>query len=201
MSFGIVKTFEDKIAEYFGSKYAVAVDCCTHGLELSLRYTNADKIIVPKQTYLSVPMLSDKLNIEREFIDDEWEDYYYITNNIVDAAVVWKQDSYIPSTLMVLSFQFKKHLNLGRGGAILTDDIDAWYTLKGMSYDGREPESEEPWANQDINTIGYHYYMTPETAYTGVQKLSNVDFQNKEVKKWSYRDYPVLTEFNIFKNG
>jgi dTDP-4-amino-4,6-dideoxygalactose transaminase len=201
MSFGIVKTFEDKIAEYFGSKYAVAVDCCTHGLELSLRYTNADKIIVPKQTYLSVPMLSDKLNRERDFINDEWEDYYYITNNIVDAAVLWKQDSYIPSTLMVLSFQFKKHLNLGRGGAILTDNIDAWYTLKGMSYDGREPESEEPWANQDINTIGYHYYMTPETAYTGVQKLSNVDFQNKEVKKWSYRDYPVLTEFNIFKNG
>lgn len=201
MSFEIVKTFEDKIAEYFGSKYAVAVDCCTHGLELCLRYTNADKIVVPKQTYLSVPMLADKLNISREFIHDEWDDYYYITDNIIDAAVLWEENSYVPGTLMVLSFQFKKHLSLGRGGAILTDNLDAWYKLKEMSYDGREPESDQPWANQDITTIGYHYYMTPETAYSGVQKLSNVDFQSKEVKKWSYKDYPVLTEFNIFKNG
>lgn len=201
MSFEIVKTFEDKIAEYFGSKYAVAVDCCTHGLELCLRYTNADKIVVPKQTYLSVPMLADKLNISREFIHDEWDDYYYITDNIIDAAVLWEENSYVPGTLMVLSFQFKKHLSLGRGGAILTDNLDAWYKLKEMSYDGREPESDQPWANQDITTVGYHYYMTPETAYSGVQKLSNVDFQSKEVKKWSYKDYPVLTEFNIFKNG
>lgn len=201
MSFEIVKTFEDKIAEYFGSKYAVAVDCCTHGLELCLRYTDADKIVVPKQTYLSVPMLADKLNISREFIHDEWDDYYYITDNIIDAAVLWEENSYVPGTLMVLSFQFKKHLSLGRGGAILTDNLDAWYKLKEMSYDGREPESDQPWANQDITTIGYHYYMTPETAYSGVQKLSNVDFQSKEVKKWSYKDYPVLTEFNIFKNG
>ena len=83
MSFGQVKLFEEKIAEFYGAPYAVAVDCCTHGLELCLRYNNIKSIIVPKQTYLSIPMLADKLNIERTFIEDEWKDYYYISDKII----------------------------------------------------------------------------------------------------------------------
>ena len=37
MAFEIVKKFEDKIAEFFGAPFGVAVDCCTHGIELCLR--------------------------------------------------------------------------------------------------------------------------------------------------------------------
>ena len=81
--FDTVSKFEQQIAEFYGSPFAVAVDCCTHGLELALRYTKAKHITVPKHTYLSVAMLSDKLNIARTFIEDEWEDYYYITDNII----------------------------------------------------------------------------------------------------------------------
>ena len=110
MSFKQVTLFEDKIAEFYGAPYAVAVDCCTHGLELCLRYNKEKHFLVPKHTYLSVPMLAEKLNIKRTFIDDEWENYYYITDNIIDAAVYWKEDSYIHGTFMVLSFQFQKHL-------------------------------------------------------------------------------------------
>ena len=40
MSFKTVKEFENKVAEFFGAPYAVAVDSCTHGIELSLRYKN-----------------------------------------------------------------------------------------------------------------------------------------------------------------
>jgi dTDP-4-amino-4,6-dideoxygalactose transaminase len=201
MSFNIVSLFENKIAELFGSKYAVAVDCCTHGLELALRYTNADRIKVPTHTYLSIPMLADKLNIQRMWKEEEWEKYYYITSNIIDAATLWEADSYVKGTFMVLSFQFKKHLSLGRGGMILTDDIEAWEALKRMSYDGRVPETDEPWAVQDIDSIGYHYYMTPETAHTGIQKLENKEFQDKLGRIWNYQDYPNLMNFKIFKNG
>ena len=49
-----------KIAKWFGSKYAVAVDCCTLGIELCLRLYNISVITVPKRTYLSVPFLADK---------------------------------------------------------------------------------------------------------------------------------------------
>ena len=38
---------------------------------------------------------------------------------------------------MCISFQFKKHLNIGRGGIILTDNETSYAALKKMSYDGR----------------------------------------------------------------
>ena len=60
MSFNTVTEFENQIARFFGAPYAVAVDSCTHGIELCLRYTNADHIIVPKNTYLSIAFLAHK---------------------------------------------------------------------------------------------------------------------------------------------
>ena len=64
--------------------------------------------------------------------DIEWKNYYYITNEIVDAAVLWKKNSYLSGTFMCLSFQFQKHLSLGRGGMILTDSKEAAQELKKM---------------------------------------------------------------------
>jgi dTDP-4-amino-4,6-dideoxygalactose transaminase len=52
MSFEIISKFENEISNFFGAPYAVAVDCCTHGLELCLRMTNAHIINVPKHTYI-----------------------------------------------------------------------------------------------------------------------------------------------------
>ena len=54
MSFESVKIFENKIAEFFGAPYAIAVDCCTHGIELCLRHQNVSYINVPTRTYISV---------------------------------------------------------------------------------------------------------------------------------------------------
>jgi hypothetical protein len=128
--FNIVKEFEEKISEFFGSKYAVAVDSCTHGIELCLRYKNIKSISVPKRTYLSIPFLANKLNIELNWKDENWKDYYYITNNIIDAAVLWKRNSYINDTYMCISFQYQKHLSLGRGGVILTNNENDYIILK-----------------------------------------------------------------------
>jgi len=36
--FNKVDEFEKAIAKFYGSTFAVAVDCCTHAIELSLRY-------------------------------------------------------------------------------------------------------------------------------------------------------------------
>ena len=72
MSFEIVNKFENKIAEFFGAPYAVAVDCCTHGIELCLRQQEVLTLIVPKRTYLSVPMLDNKLNIRLQWSDEQW---------------------------------------------------------------------------------------------------------------------------------
>ena len=157
MSFATVNVFEKEIAKFYGAPYAVAVDCCTHGLELALRYTKATEINIPKHTYLSVPMLANKLNINLRWKEENWYDYYYITENIIDSGVYWQNSSYIDRTFMVLSFQFRKHLNLGRGGMILTDNEEAADELRKMSYDGRDLKSTIPWNKQDTSTIGYHY--------------------------------------------
>ena len=193
MSFKRVKVFEERIAEFFGAKYGIATDCCTHALELSLRYTKATLMSTPIRTYISVPLLSKKLDIQHQWRNYEWKDYYYITNNIIDAAVLWKEKSYIPETFMCLSFQFQKPLSLGRGGMILTDNKEASLELKKMSYDGRLPD--KPWMEQNIDTMGYHYYMTPETAEEGIWKFHDSLFKKK---KWSFKDYPDLTKMKIF---
>lgn len=198
MSFEVIKEFENKVAEFFGAPYGVAVDSCTHGIELALRYTEEKKINVPKRTYLSVPMLANKMGLELDWRDDEWRDYYtlnYGKTRIIDAAVLWERNSYIPGTIMSLSFQFQKHLSLGRGGMILCDNEEITKELKKMSYDGRLPNI--PWRDQDIETFGYHYYMTPETAQLGLDKLE--DAINTEPKKWVYTDWPDLTQMKIFK--
>ena len=197
MSFEIITEFEQSIAEFFGSPYAVAVDSCTHGIELCLRYTKETKINVPKRTYLSVPFLAEKMGLEREWRDEEWEDYYTLNHGdkrIIDAAVLWRKDSYIPNTFMCISFQYQKHLSLGRGGVILLDNEEDFITLKKMSYDGRLPNI--PWREQNIDTVGFHYYMTPETAKLGLEKIKNAI--ETTPKKWLVTDWPDLTKMEIF---
>ena len=197
MSFQVIADFETEIAKFFGSPYAVATDCCTHGVELCLRYQNIKSISVPRRTYLSIPFLANKLGIELKWKDEDWRDYYYLTDNIIDAAVLWKSNSYIPNTFMSISFQFRKHLSLGRGGIILTDNEQAAQDLKKMSYDGRDPNIS--WSKQNIKTMGYHYYMTPETAQLGLEKLS--DAIDTPPKKWTVKDWPDLTkQMEVFKS-
>jgi dTDP-4-amino-4,6-dideoxygalactose transaminase len=188
--------FENQVATFFNAPYAVATDSCTHALELCLRYEKYNYITIPKRTYISIPFLAIKLGLTWEWKEEKWKNYYYIGNtNIIDAAVLWEKNSYIPGTYMCLSFQFRKHLNLGRGGIILLDNKDVKDELKKMSYDGRDPNY--PWYEQNINTVGYHYYMTPETAKEGIKKLSAI--QNLPNKIWTYEDYPYLPNMSVFK--
>ena len=63
-----------------------------------------------------------------------------------------------------------------------------------MSYDGREPDV--PWRDQNINTMGYHYYMTPETAANGLKKLPEAI--KTEPKQWTITDWPDLSKMKIF---
>lgn len=188
-----VREFERAIADHFGAPYAVATDSCTHALELSLRHTKAEFAQCPDSTYISVPFTLKKLGIKFNFVHKEWENYYYLTDKVVDAATSWKPYSYVLGTYMCLSFQYQKPLNLGRGGAILCGFEEDYETLKKMAYDGRS--DDKPWAEQDIDTIGYHYYMTPETAMLGLEKISTVE--NNKI--WTWRDYPYLPDMSVFK--
>lgn len=191
-----VTRFENEIAEFYGSKYAVATDSCTHAIELCLIYEKIKEITIPTRTYISIPFLAKKLNLQLGWSTKKWFEYYFIENtNIIDAAVLWREKSYLPGTYMCLSFQYQKHLSLGRGGMILLDNEKAALALKKLSYDGREPN--KPWREQNITTMGYHYYMTPETALEGLKKLPEAKQRSPRV--WEWNDWPDLRSMNVFK--
>jgi len=191
----IVRRFELEISKFYNAPYAVAVDSCTHAIELSLRYTKIKKTSCPAHTYISIPFIFEKLNLKWSFENYYWEDYYFLgESNIVDAAVYWQRNGYIQNTFMCLSFQYQKHLSLSRGGMILCDKEHDYSILKKMSYDGRM--SGIPWRQQNIDTMGFHYYMTPETAEIGLKKFSEV--ADKDPKKWKSTEYPYLPDMKIF---
>ena len=70
---------------------------------------------------------------------------------------------------------------------ILTDDEYAAEQLRMMAYDGRKKCS---WGDQDITVMGYHYYMTPETAKKGLEVFEEV--KDAFSLAMSYKDYPYL---------
>jgi len=193
--FETVKEFEKQIADYYDAPYAVATDSCTHAIELCLRYINPQvKIQIPTRTYISIPFTLMKLNLDWTFVNAEWVGYYFLGGTrIIDGAVNFAKDSYLPGQFMCLSFQHKKMLSLGRGGAILCPTEQDYKILKQMAYDGRA--DDKPWAEQNIKQIGYHYYMTPETAQLGIEKLKTVNPD----KLWTSEDYPYLPAMEVFK--
>lgn len=193
--FETVKEFEKQIADYYDAPYAVATDSCTHAIELCLRYINPQvKIQIPTRTYISVPFTLMKLNLDWTFVNASWVGYYFLGGTrIIDGAVNFKPNSYLPGQYMCLSFQHKKMLSLGRGGAILCPNQQDYEILKQMAYDGRT--DDKPWAEQNIKQVGYHYYMTPETAELGIEKLKTVNPD----KLWTSEDYPYLPAMEVFK--
>jgi dTDP-4-amino-4,6-dideoxygalactose transaminase len=196
--FNTLTEFETNIAQFFNAPYALAVDCCTHGLEMCIKLCNDEQIICPKQTYISVPFMLEKIMSNYTFLNVEWEGYYYLTSRIIDAATLWRENSYIPGTMMCLSFHIKKHINIGRGGMILLDDFSIYKKLQKMRYDGRSIYDGILYNNDDITEIGYHYYMTPETAAEGIKIFK----QKKDIisKNITYKDYADITQFSYFKN-
>lgn len=199
----VVDYFEKLIAEFFGAPYAVATDCCTHGIELAVKVCgDMGPADIPKWTYMSVPMMFDKINKPYKLTDRPWQDYYQILPYpIIDAAVAWEQNSYVHGTYMCVSFQFKKHLPIGRGGMILLDNKDNYERLQRLVRDGRNRQLLA--YNDDIQEFGYHYYMTPEDAARGIDLFYQVKDQPRLPGHISspqgYKDYKDLTEISYFK--
>ena len=75
----IVESFENEVAAYCGSKYAISVDCCSHGIFLALKMRNVvGNLEIPKHTYVSVPMQVIHAGCNPEFTDEEWYGFYEI---------------------------------------------------------------------------------------------------------------------------
>ena len=191
MAFEKITEFERELARFTGAPYAIMTDCCTHAIELCLRIDQVKRCFIPARTYLSIPMTLRKLNIEYDYQDWEWLGEYHIGyTRIWDSARLLKRDMYRAGQLQCLSFGYDKPLSIGRGGAVLTDDVEVYDILSQQRYDGRDL-SISPWEKQKIFRIGYHYKPTPEEADTGLKLLNTVNQTPK------YKEYPDLREITI----
>lgn len=193
-AFGVVAEFERRVAEYAGSRYAVAVDCCTNALFLCMKYMRVESgqpVGVPCRTYVSVAMAvlhaGGKLLLE----DRQWKGVYQLKPYpIWDGAKRFRRGMY-EGGLHTLSFHTKKILNIGRGGMILTNDPDAVRWLKLARYDGRE---ERHYGASDIKTLGWHMYMMPDQAARGLAILDTLGDDNEDQTE----DYPDLRTMPVF---
>lgn len=193
----VIELFENKVANFAGSKYAVAVDCCSHGIFLSLKYLNATGTIsIPAQTYISVPMQILHSGCKVKFEDIHWKGMYQLKPYpIFDSAVRWNKGMY-QGGFQVLSFQIKKRIPIGRGGMILTDDKSAYDWLKKASYDFRDLTI--PYPQNIYEFVGWHYYMTPEDAARGLILMDQTPNFNEDIASWV--NYPDISRNPVF-NG
>jgi len=191
MGFNAIANFERALGLLTGAPYVVMTDCCTHALELCLRYDRVHHCQLTAYTYLSVPMTLHKLDISYDLLDETWTGEYQLKGTrIWDSARLLRMGMYRPGQMQCLSFGYDKPLDIGRGGAILLDDAQAYQKLIRQRSDGRDL-SVSPWQDQKTFEVGYHYRPTIEEAVRALEKLPGVDQTPKYVK------YPDLREIII----
>ena len=196
--FEIVRWFEEEIAHYTGSPYAIATNSCTNAIFLACKHLNVEgeSVTIPKRTYLSTPQSILQAGGKLEFADVDWKGLYQLKPfPIYDSAKRLTSNMYIPGSLMCLSFHFKKHLKIGKGGMILTDDMKAVEHIKKMRYEGRTDGFS--YHEDIIDEEGWNMYMTPEQAARGLVLLTDHPQNSPDlIEDPPYRD---LTEFSLFK--
>jgi len=193
----IVRMFEEEIAHYTAAPYAISTDSCTDALLLCCEYLKVEEVTIPKRTYLSVPQSILHAGGTVRFSDITWKGIYQLKPYpIYDAAKRLTSGMYIPGTFMCLSFHIKKHLKIGKGGIILTDNSDAVEWFKRARYEGR---SEVKYHEDNICEEGWNMYMTPEQATRGLMLMQNYPQHTEDIlEDPPYRD---LREFSIFKEN
>ena len=183
--------FEENLAQYCGSKYAVATDSCTDAIMMICQYLNVKEAIIPVNTYLSVPQTIMNAGATLKLEERDWQGIYQLKpHKIYDAAKRFTSGMYIEDTYMCLSFHHKKTLCIGKGGAILLNDKNAVDWLKKARYEGRDHVYD------DISICGWNAYMTPEQAARGLTLLQTLPEHNPDqLEIPQYRDLRTMPLF------
>ena len=204
----ITEEFEEKLADYTGARFAVTLDNMSNGLFLALYYEHhvmnrtKDIITIPSRTYPSVPCEIIHAGLKVEFKEVKGKTikgaYELEGSNVWDSALTFTADMYKPNTHMCVSFTGPyKHFKLSKGGAILTDDQDAYRWFKRARYSGRR---ECSYFEDNFDMLGWNFYMMPELAARGLLLMGQ--FYNRDGTKIHNEDlelpYPDLSKFEIY---
>jgi dTDP-4-amino-4,6-dideoxygalactose transaminase len=205
----ITEDFEKSLSDYTGAPYVVTVDNMSNALFLALYYEKNvtksiwdDTISIPCRTYPSVPceIIHAGLKVNFEPVDGKTIKgmYQLKGSNVWDSALSFTADMYKPGQHICVSFTGPyKHFKLSKGGAILTDSLEAYHWFKRARYSGRR---ECSYHDDYLDMIGWNFYMMPELAARGVLLMGQ--FYDLEGKPKHNADlelpYPDLSKFEIY---
>ena len=206
----ITEEFEKALSDYTGAPYVVTVDNQSNALFLALYYEKNIKksietgtISIPSRTYPSVPceIIHNGLKVLFDQVEGNTIKgaYQLKGSNVWDSALRFTADMYLPDSHMCVSFTGPyKHFKLSKGGAILTDSLDAYHWFKRARYSGRR---ECSYHDDYFDMLGWNFYMMPELAARGLLLMNQ--FYNTDGTKKHNEDlelpYPDLSKFNIYK--
>ena len=205
----ITEDFEEALGKYTGTPYVVTVDNQSNALFLALYYEKnvtksitSDTITIPNRTYPSVPceIIHTGLKVGFETVKGKTIKgaYELKGSNVWDSALCFTADMYKPNTHMCVSFTGPyKHFKLSKGGAILTDSLEAYYWFKRARYSGRR---ECSYHDDNLDMLGWNYYMMPELAARGMLLMNqfyNIDGTRKHNADLEL-PYPDLSKFEIY---
>jgi hypothetical protein len=205
----INREFERLLCEYTGAPYAIVVDNCCSALFLCLRWwmryckndydLDQNYIRIPKHTYIGVPyairaayLIPQPLeqDVETGFLKGE---YPLCDTGIWDSALRFTSDMYRSGQMQCLSFTGPyKHLKLGKGGAILLDNKEAYDWIMRASFSGRNQCSY----HEDTFDMpeGYNMYMPHTIAAHGVHMMQGFPKHNDDLCL-KYPDWSVHPAF------
>ena len=216
--YNIVFDFEKAIAEFAGSPYAVAVDTCTAAIQLSLEYYiqqgleskllpdragSGPVILVPAFTFCGVPAVVAAIGCRILFDPAPWEgEYTLLPSPVVDSACRFRRGMYKAGTFRCLSFQYRKHLPIGRGGMILTDNADAVRWFRARRALGRDFANLDAASAAQVlpHMLGYQMNMEPERAARGLSLLQMYDHNNQADKVHQYHDLRKAPAFKPYSH-
>ena len=191
-----VRLFEKTIAQYSGSKYAVAVDSGTNAVFLCCKYLHIKEVTIPSRSFCSIAAAVLHAGGSLKFRDYTWSGRFQLEPyNIWDSAGRFHKDMYIKDSYYCLSFHANKHLKIGKGGMILTDDENAvkWFRL-ARYYGMQDAYSDEP---GKIVMAGWNMIMTPDMASRGLMLMHKMPDENKDLN----HPYPDLSLLDFYERG
>lgn len=191
----VVRKFEEEIADFAGSQYAVAMESCTFALFLCCYYLKVKEVHLPSHTYPGVPCGVIHAGGKVEFSDYKWQGSYELSPYpIWDSAKRFKPNMYVFNSYYCLSFHAKKRIPIGRGGMVLTDDKQFVDWARVAIRDGKQEGL--PFHEQRFDMLGWNAYMTPEQAARGLMLFhSNKNYEDL----LEIPNYPDLSKCEVYK--
>ena len=199
----VTRAFEQELERYTGAPHAIAIDNCSNAIFLSLMYQDIDDVFIPSRTYMSVPCAIIQAGGKVNFLPVRGEcitgAYQLEPTRTIDSALRFTHDMYLPSTFMCLSFTGPyKHLKLGKGGAILTDDDDAAEWFRRARFSGRRAIS---YHEDTFDMLGWNFWMMPDVAARGLHMMTQFyDLAGNPIENQDLTlPYPDLSKHEAYK--